>query len=244
MVKVLGVVFDKDGTLFDFNATWGAWARRMIQSEANGDPQTLAALTEVLGFDLERDRFRRDSIVIAETGETVAEHIRRVLPHLDVVALRARMNAAAMMVRQVEAAPLAPLFDRLRDMGLALGIATNDAEVPARAHLDRAGLSGRYDFLAGYDTGFGAKPGPGQLEAFLARTGLRAQDCVMVGDSLHDLHAARSAGFLRVGVLTGPATREDLTPHADAVLQSIAELPNWLSAVRGIDLPTADHTRT
>jgi phosphoglycolate phosphatase len=27
MPDVRGVLFDKDGTLFDFRATWGAWAR-------------------------------------------------------------------------------------------------------------------------------------------------------------------------------------------------------------------------
>ena len=31
-----GIVFDKDGTLFDFNATWGAWTAGLIASEAQG----------------------------------------------------------------------------------------------------------------------------------------------------------------------------------------------------------------
>ena len=50
----------------------------------------------------------------------------------------------------------------------------------------------------------------------------------MIGDSLHDLHAARSAGMVAVGVLTGLASRADLAPAADIVLDSIADLPDWL----------------
>ena len=37
MYKIRGVLFDKDGTLFDFNATWGNWTQRLIESETAGD---------------------------------------------------------------------------------------------------------------------------------------------------------------------------------------------------------------
>ena len=30
------LVFDKDGTLFDFHATWGAWSAGFIQELAGG----------------------------------------------------------------------------------------------------------------------------------------------------------------------------------------------------------------
>jgi phosphoglycolate phosphatase len=53
----------------------------------------------------------------------------------------------------------------------------------------------------------------------------------MVGDNLHDLEMARAAGAgLRIGVLTGTGTREELAPHADLCLASIAELPDALAA--------------
>jgi phosphoglycolate phosphatase len=51
----------------------------------------------------------------------------------------------------------------------------------------------------------------------------------MVGDSTHDLHAGRGAGMATVAVLTGVAGRAALAPHADVVLNSIAELPEWLN---------------
>jgi phosphoglycolate phosphatase len=55
----------------------------------------------------------------------------------------------------------------------------------------------------------------------------------MVGDSVHDLMMVRTAGAaLAVGVLTGPATAEDLADHADHVLPSITELPALLARLR------------
>lgn len=237
MAPIRGIVFDKDGTLFDFQATWGAWMRAMIDSESGGDPALAARIADALGYDPGANRFRPDSVVIASTTETVAERLLTVLPGAGPgarpgsgkKALMARMNARAEDAPQVEAAPLAEVLGRLSAMGLALGVATNDTEAPARAHLRAAGVEGMFPFVAGFDSGFGSKPGAGQLLAFARAAGLDPLDCAMVGDSLHDLAAARTAGMVGVGVLTGVAARETLAPAAEVVLGSIAELPAWVA---------------
>ena len=226
MIK--GIIFDKDGTLFDFNATWGAWARGMLEAETGGDPVLFSDLAEALGYDASENRFRPGSVVIASTVGEVADTILRVMPGQDRAALLNRMNAAGAQVGQVEAVPLAPYFTGLRTMGFTLGVATNDAEAPARRHLEKAGVIDHFDFVAGYDSGFGGKPAPGQLNAFCAQTGLSAVQCVMVGDSTHDLHAGQAAGMRTIGVLTGPALQPELAPFADVVLPSIADIPDWL----------------
>jgi phosphoglycolate phosphatase len=53
----------------------------------------------------------------------------------------------------------------------------------------------------------------------------------MVGDSTHDLRAGRAAGMRTIGVLTGLATAQELSPLATAVLPDIGHLPNWLDAL-------------
>ncbi len=73
-----------------------------------------------------------------------------------------------------------------------------------------------------------AKPAPGMLLAFADRFGLDPAAVLMVGDSRHDLIAARAAGMPAVGVLTGTAAAEDLAPLALAVLPDIGHLPGWL----------------
>lgn len=138
------------------------------------------------------------------------------------------INAEAAAAPQAAAVPLAPLLDSLRARGLRLGLATNDGEVPARAHLKAAGVLDRFDFIAGSDSGHGGKPGPGQLLAFARQMGIAPDRAVMVGDSTHDLAAGRAAGMITIGVLTGLATAEVLAPYADAVLPDIGGLPAWL----------------
>jgi phosphoglycolate phosphatase len=160
--------------------------------------------------------------------EVVVAGVLRAAPELEDGALRRRVLASTAAAPQVEAAPLGPLLDRLREAGLTLGVATNDAEAPARAHLERAGVFDRFAFVAGYDSGHGEKPGPGMPEAFCRATGLPPAACAMIGDSAHDLASGRAAGMTTVAVLTGPAEAAELAPQADVVLPGIAALPEWL----------------
>lgn len=227
MIK--GIVFDKDGTLFDFNATWGTWTRSMISAEAGDDPEKVEALANALGYDFEGGVFWPESIVIAETVDRIADALLDHLPDVAKKDLMTRMHNAAKSVPQVQAAPLWPLLHEFKEMDILLGVATNDAEDNARAHLGEADVLDLFNFIAGYDSGFGSKPAPSQLIGFCTVTGLDPEDCIMVGDSTHDMKAGNAAGMRTVGVLTGPAQAYELQPYADVILNSIAELPNWIA---------------
>ena len=228
---IRGIVFDKDGTLFDFARTWEAWAARFLARVAP-EPELARVLGAAIGFDTGTGRFSRQSVVIAGTPRDVAEQLAPHLPRMRIGEIVALLNEEAARAPQAEAVPLVPLLTLLRAQGLRLGVATNDAEAPALAHLRSAGVTGQFDFIAGCDSGHGGKPAPGQLLAFAAETGLAPGSCLMVGDSRHDLHAGRAAGFVTVGVLTGMADRGDLADLADAILPDIGHLPDWLSAER------------
>lgn len=232
MQQITGVLFDKDGTLFDFNATWVAWADTFLTDLADGDGAQAARLGLAIGFIRSEQRFEPASPVIAGTPGEVADLLLPLLPGIRPANLIARMNAAAARAPMQEAAPLAALLDGLRAQGLRLGVATNDAEEPARAHLAAAGVEAHFDFIAGCDSGFGAKPRPGQLLAFADHTGQDPGQVMMVGDSRHDLVAGRAAGMATVGVLTGLATAEELSDLAEAVLPHIGHLPDYLAARR------------
>ena len=175
-------------------------------------------------------RVTSDGFDVDETIDVVADAIIGVLPDLEKSALIARMAQQSADVRQVPVGDLKTILGALRGLGLKLGIATNDNEAPARANIAQADVIDDFALILGADSGFGGKPATGQLDQFCAVTGLAPAQCLMVGDSLHDLHAGAAAGMIPVGVLTGPAARETLAPHAAAVLNSIAELPDWIAA--------------
>jgi phosphoglycolate phosphatase len=141
------------------------------------------------------------------------------------------MNAHSAQAVMQPAVDLPRVLGALRSRGIRLGLATNDTEAPARAHLTAAGVLDLFDFVAGCDSGWGGKPGAGQLLAFAAQLNIAPENAAMVGDSLHDLHAARSAGMAAVAVLTGVAVADELSPHADVVLDNIGGIAAWLDSI-------------
>ncbi len=222
------VIFDKDGTLFDFRASWGAWTRSLLAEL--GQP----GLGAVLGFDPATGDFAPDSPVIALTTPEIADIVLPHVPHLTRDGLNAVMNRLAAAAPMVPAVDLPTVLGALRARGLRLGLATNDTEAPARAHLTGAGVIELFDFVAGCDSGWGGKPAPGQLLAFVAACGLTPDRVAMVGDSRHDLDAGGAAGMYRVAVLTGIAVANDLADHADVVLPDVSHLGAWIDRLSAV----------
>ncbi|WP_227751819.1 HAD family hydrolase [Tabrizicola oligotrophica] len=224
-------IFDKDGTLFDFRATWGGWTARAIGFLAGYgvDP---VVLERQLGYDRATGVFEKSSPVIASTTPELVDLLHGFVRDMDKGFLLDTLSEMSETAPQAPAAPLRQVFEGLKARGLKLGLATNDTEAPARAHLAGAGVLDLFDFVAGCDSGWGGKPAPGQLLAFSGRVGVAPARAVMVGDSLHDLHAGRAAGMKRVAVLTGIAEAAELAPHADVVLPDISHLAAWIDAQR------------
>ena len=224
-------IFDKDGTLFDFRATWGGWTARAIDHLADHGADR-ALLARRLGYDVAAGVFAKDSPVIASTTPELVDIMHGFVPRMDKGQLLDSLSELSEAAPQAPAVPLRPVFEALKARGLKLGLATNDTEAPARAHLAGAGVLDLFDFVAGCDSGWGGKPAPGQLLAFAQRVGVDPARSVMVGDSLHDLHAGRDAGMKRAAVLTGIAEAGELAPHADVVLPDIGHLAAWIDGQR------------
>lgn len=235
MATIKGILFDKDGTLFDFHRTWANWSRGFLLDLSGGNARLAQTLATAVGFDLDAPAFRRDSVLVSDTPRDIATALLPHLPGASLAGIVTRMSALSAAVRQAEATPLVPLMDELRQRGLTLGVVTNDLEMPARAHLREAGVDRAFAKVIACDSGFAPKPAPDMLLAFCEMVGLEPDEVVMVGDSPHDMIAARGAGMHRIAVLTGVASRAQLEPLAQAILPSVAGLPRWLDA-RAMDL--------
>jgi len=228
---IRAILFDKDGTLVDFQRTWGPAAQSVMRRLASGNRAAYDRLVAASRF-VEADlRFLPDSPLIAEPtgvyGALWAAALGRPA-NAEFFAEIDRLLCDATTRHLAAIGDPERLLSFLAARGFRLGMITNDAKITARAHLRKLGLDKYLAFVAGYDSGFGAKPDPGPVLAFAQAVGVPPSETAVVGDSVLDLAAARAAGAIAIGVLTGPAPAAVLAPHADAVFTSPAEFAAWL----------------
>jgi phosphoglycolate phosphatase len=108
---------------------------------------------------------------------------------------------------------------------VVIGVATGNVADGARAKLQRAGLAGRFA-LGGYGCDSHRRA---ELVARAIERGRAAgahRDVVVVGDTVHDIAAARACGAIACAVTTGADPRDALV-EADVVWDGLDELPAW-----------------
>lgn len=100
--------------------------------------------------------------------------------------------------------------------------------------LDAGAFVAALEYASGREATVVGKPSRAFFEAAVGGLGVPAGRCVMVGDDLEsDVAGAREAGLVGVLVKTGKFRLDgrdegEARGRADAVLESIAELPGWL----------------
>jgi phosphoglycolate phosphatase-like HAD superfamily hydrolase len=226
------VVFDKDGTLIEFHAMWGAWAVELADGLARtAGPAIRDPLYGLLGFDPVGAR-------VTAGGRLAATPMARIRDDVDGLLAQAGLGTDARAEAMADAwhAPdpvalarpitdLAALFAGLRTSGRTIAVATSDDRDPTIRTLDALGLRAFVAAIACADDGLAVKPAPDAVTHICASVGIAPERTAMVGDSVADLAMGAAAGVaLCYGVLTGVATEDELAPFADAVLSSVAAL--------------------
>ncbi len=223
------MLFDKDGTLFDFQVTWSGWFLNVLAQLSQSDLTKQEKLAEAIDFDLSQQAFFSHSVAIAGTNQDLVEALIGEIEGISEQELEDFLTQESLNAPVVEITPLAAFFDLLRLNGLKLGVMTNDAEAGARAHLNAVGVAQKLDFIAGYDSRFGAKPSAEPLLAFCSSVGILPSQVAMVGDSMNDLIAGRAVGMHCIGVLNGFADQQTLRDYADVVLPDISHISRYLN---------------
>lgn len=223
------VVFDKDGTLLDLDASWGPIALSWVQGVAPGDEQVIRVLAGALGLDLTSGRLRPDSVFAMSTLARIEADTRVLLASsgwsLDRIehALAAGGRAIDDTVGAIPMTALADvavLMQELRTAGLGVAVFTSDEPDPTTMFLERFGLHELVEVVITAADVSEAKPSPEGLLTIATALGTTTERLLMVGDSVADRDAARAAGspFVAVGHTARAAS------GAHATVATVAEL--------------------
>jgi phosphoglycolate phosphatase len=226
------LLFDKDGTLFDFEATWTPVLTRLALEAAHGDREAATALLVAGGLDPASGRYRAGSIIGAGTTETIVDLWYPGAGPTERAAAVARIDRAFHAHGRDSSVPFDDVAGTLAELsaaGYAMGVATNDGTAAAVAALAASGLGAFLPHVFGYDAVARAKPAPDMVFAFCAACGVEPGEVAVVGDNPHDMEMARGAGVgVAIGVASGNSSAAELAPLADAVIGRLGDLPGWL----------------
>jgi phosphoglycolate phosphatase len=230
--KPRGILFDKDGTLLDYHATWMPANRAVARDLARGDDDLAARLLVAGGWDAAADRILSGSALAAGDLDDIAQLWRPMLPEDQPVdQIVAYLDEAFPRYMEPTAVcALAGLMDALSGLGLALGIATADSKNGLRQSMAPFDVMDRFVFAVGFDSGHGRKPEAGMVHGFCAAADISPAEVWVVGDNRHDMEMAANAGAAGIGVLTGTSDRPELiAAGAAVVLESISDLPRLIA---------------
>ncbi len=235
------VVFDKDGTLIQFNAMWrGRFLEGMAALLADL-PQGATLQEEfctAMGYDPASETFLEEGPVATAANSKLAIIAaslvyRHARPHLswdesEALVQRRFMNRFAAPVQEGELTPtgdLPTLFRSLHQAGVGIAVLTSDDRAPTLDSLAQLGVASLVERVIAHDDPYPSKPAPDALRALGEHFQVPLAQVAMVGDSVTDMRMGQAAQVgLRVAVLTGPGTSPALAPHADVVLDSVAEI--------------------
>lgn len=213
------ILFDLDGTLID--------SIELIVWSFQHTTQTH------LGTPLPREE------IIPTIGRSLAGELERIAPG-DGAALLATYRTF-MFANHDEFVTVYPdIFEMLaavRDRGIATGIVTSKARISAAPSFERFLLHHEMDSIVTEDDTERHKPHPDPLLHAAALLGLPPAACWYIGDSTHDMIAARAAGMTAIGAAWGPNSAADLASIADAVAETPADVLALLDAPQRAGVP-------
>ncbi len=111
------------------------------------------------------------------------------------------------------------------DAGFKLACVTNKAADFTLPLLEAKGIRDYFGVVVSGDTCKAKKPDPEPLHYAAREMGFAHDQCLMLGDSMHDVEAARNAGFSVVAVSYGYNHGEDIRDaKPDAVIDRFGQL--------------------
>ena len=229
------IIFDKDGTLIDFQSTWTPWINALAQSlEADCDFDVSSRLYDIMGYCNTTATLSDSSLLAYASMDIIKEKIKTMLLENgvedDAVDSLLRKCWKECHVnntsRPLPTTDLPDLFGKLRDLKVKVAVCTSDSRVSTESALRKLKVLQLVDaIVCSDDENMEPKPSPHGVLKICTDLGVNLSDTIVVGDTTTDMLMAKSAEVgLIVGVLTGIGTKNELSAYADAILDNVEHI--------------------
>ncbi len=237
--KLKGIIFDKDGTLFDYAQVWEDVLKEGIDSAfvsmGKADHQKAKkAMLHLMGIDEHGDSLPKGLMFTHRPFPIFRRFLTYCIRYRvnAIKAIRAYhqsvQNSETILSRKLSKMDFSiqqTLFSNLKKQGYSIGIITNDNASSTSLFLSLMGLSGYVDFISCRDSHYKKKPHPQAFQEFCKQEGLGTNQVAMVGDTITDmLFAKRAEAGYTIALLSGSNDKKSLRRLSDVVYPDISAL--------------------
>jgi phosphoglycolate phosphatase-like HAD superfamily hydrolase len=232
------IVFDKDGTLLDFDFTWGkrtsAWVKALSSLFPN-ENNIEEYFARNIGYDWARQQVMPDGPVAVTTAQKLITLAAGALyrqgyawHEAEKLALRTIQQEMGAPFHPSEIRPLGDVrgsLQRLQEAGLHLAVLTGDDRRPTIETLTLLGIADTIEIILCGDDPIPEKPDPAALFHIGERLQIAPEQMLMVGDTVNDMLTGRNASVAAcIGVTGSTGDPLKLSPYADVMIPAIDHL--------------------
>jgi len=123
-------------------------------------------------------------------------------------------------------------LNTIESLGLKWGIVTNKRERFTTPLVEALNLTDRVACVVSGDTTANSKPHPEPMLTACAQADVKPEECVYIGDALHDINAGKNARMKTLAAIYGYLKPDDNPDNwgADALIESPEQLTSWITA--------------
>lgn len=224
-LEVEGIVFDLDATLVNLGGfvDWKRAHNMAVETYLEcGFPEEMIRCHSDAGL-FNMLNLIWDEISLSMSGTEVQRIQSRVYDTIE--------SCEMMGVSQCQLMPgCIPTLEWLREHGVRMGVATSNSQTVAEHILESKNIRPFFSAVVGRRPELRLKPHPDQILKCFEEMGVEPRRGVVVGDSVKDMEAAKSANIYAIAIPSYFTKREAIEKTgADHIINELRELPNILS---------------
>jgi phosphoglycolate phosphatase-like HAD superfamily hydrolase len=233
-MSIKGVIFDKDGTLLDFDGYWLPVARAAYQDVLQTVGRKDIPIEELfLATGIVNGEAEISGSLCCGTYGQLGGDIYSVLKHHNVnISLRETVDLTVKFfhdnmdkgVMNPTSPSLKKTLTSLKEKGLKLAVVTADDKFVTEKCLEGLGIKELFDDIFADDGVNPPKPDPYYANAFMQKYGLKNSETLMVGDTFTDLNFANNSKISFVGIAKNQRNRGLLEAKTTTVISDMQEL--------------------
>lgn len=233
-MRIDAIIFDKDGTLLDFNAFWVAVTEKAVDELLEHFLKSTKLRNEVLrSVGIYGEKVDTDGILCKGTYEDMGKALYNILRKNGCTAsedyvIDAVVFAFGNNFHYGEIKPtcenLVNVLSTLKKCGKKLGLVTTDNKEMTEKTLKALKIDLLFDKIYTDDGIFPPKPNPKSALDFSRKVNVELNNTLMVGDTMNDVNFAKNAGMPIAVIAKSDEDKEFFKPYTDIMIHDVSEL--------------------